>query len=147
MSLNRGVGNSQRALSVVEEGRKGGGSQLGEVRPGVFALLWALDLTLKVVPSLKMEGQSLCPGQGQVWRRPSRTGFRHSLFRTYFLSTGQFSWACLQWGTGRHLLPNVLFILLRKKWSLHSGSLGGRLVLADGSNGDRHSFFQVSDVS
>lgn len=65
MSLNRGVGNSQRALSMVEEGKKGGGSQLREVRPGVFALLWALDLTLKVVPSLKMEGQSLCPGRGR----------------------------------------------------------------------------------
>lgn len=50
-------------------------------------------------------------------------------------------------GTGRRLLPNVLFILWRKKRSLLSGSLGGLLVLADGSNGNRYSFFQVSDVS
>lgn len=44
-------------------------AKLREVRPGVLALLWALDPSLKVVLSLNMEGWSLCPGQGQAGRR------------------------------------------------------------------------------
>lgn len=100
-----------------------------------------LDSSLKVVPSLKMEDSLSALARGR------HGGGRQGLISVIHYSEPFFSPlanfpgpVCGGELTGCRLLPNVLFILFRQKWSLRSGSLGGLLVLVGGSNGNRHSF-------